>query len=72
MLSVVKIVANKLIGTKIIYGTECEVRDQLLQVPGISKSWLVVRGLCAGIPDSCTEYPTLSSALEVFGVDERE
>jgi hypothetical protein len=60
-------------GIRRIAGTEWPIVDQLerQQLPGKRPRWIVVRGLCNGVPDSATEYRRLKEAQAAFGDDRK-
>lgn len=64
-----KVVAEREMGTRLIAGTEWPVCDQVVrdERPGQRPTWVVVRGLCNGVPRSSEQHRTLREASESFG-----
>jgi hypothetical protein len=64
-----KVIVEKTTGTRMINGTEWPIISQLVREQGSHDkrpTWLVVYGLCNGIPMSAQKYPTLGAARIEF------
>lgn len=62
------VIAERDMGTRLVAGTEWAVVDQLVrdQRPGRRPTWIVVRGLCNGVPRSCEEHRRRIDALDSY------
>lgn len=58
------------LGSRTIMGTQHRVEDVVQRVEdhGGSVTWVVLRGLCNGVPDSSEPYKTRREALEAAGL----
>lgn len=56
------------VGTRHRVGTDWPVLDEVrrCQLPGKRPTWVVLRGLCNGVPDGATEHATQREALAEF------
>lgn len=68
-----RVLEERKTGARLSGGTEFVIVDQLVrdQRPGSRPTWLVVLGLCNGVPFSSREFKTLRAAREDFGRSSR-
>jgi hypothetical protein len=69
MAKIKNIIVEKTTGTRMINGTEWPIISQLVREQGPHDkrpTWLVVYGLCNGIPVSSQKHQTLSAARIEF------
>lgn len=63
-----EIIEERRYGTRTIAGTDWPVSEQIVRDQRRGQpEWIVVRGLCNGVPESSTTHKTLAAAREDFG-----
>lgn len=62
------VVEERRVGTRVLAGTEWPIVDQLVRhADGRAHGgWQIIRGLCNGVPDGATFYPSESAAREAW------
>lgn len=56
-------------GMKLVNGIEFPIFDQLEleKLPNREPTWIIIYGLCNGIPEKAEEFDTFKEALKVWG-----
>lgn len=62
-----RVIESRITGHRTITGTDWPITDQLVRETKRGRPvWVVITGLCAGVPLKATEHKTLKEAREVF------